>query len=170
VTETTLAPEQTELEVGYAGKSIPRKEDGRLVQGQGVFADDMKRHGMGYVHFVRAPYAHALIVSVDVSAAEALDGVYGTLTPEEVVELTDPFFELTTPPGSQIKDYALAVGRVRHIGEPVVAVVAATRELARDAADLVEVEYEPLDVLVDARRARDDDVPVLHEDAGTNVV
>src|SRR5207244_12043685 len=61
-------------------------------------------------------------------------------------------------------------GRVRHIGEPVVAVVARTRELARDAADLVEVEYEPLDVLVDARRAEDDGAPILHEDAGTNVV
>jgi 2-furoyl-CoA dehydrogenase large subunit len=168
MTETVTAP--VELEVGYAGKSIPRKEDGRLVQGQGVFADDIKRHGMGYVHFVRAPYAHAKIVSVDVSAAEALEGVYGTLTPDEVAELTDPFFELTTAPGNQIKDYALAVGRVRHVGEPVVAVAAATRELARDAADLVEVEYEPLDVVVDARRAQDEDAPVLHEDAGTNVV
>src|SRR2546430_12953121 len=58
-----------------------------------------------------------------------------------------PFFELTTAPGSQIKDYALAVGRVRHVGEPVVAVVARTRDVARDAADLVEVEYEPLPVL-----------------------
>ena len=170
MSETTTAPAPVELEVGYAGKSIPRKEDGRLVQGQGVFADDVKRHGMGYVHFVRAPYAHAKIVSVDVSAAQALEGVYGTLTPDEVAELTDPFFELTTAPGNQIKDYALAVGRVRHIGEPVVAVVAATRELARDAADLVEVEYEPLDVVVDARRAQDKDAPVLHEDAGTNVV
>ena len=68
MSETTVAPASTpvELEVGYAGKSIPRKEDGRLVQGQGVFADDVKRHGMGYVHFVRAPYGHARIVSVDV--------------------------------------------------------------------------------------------------------
>jgi 2-furoyl-CoA dehydrogenase large subunit len=164
------APERVELEVGFAGTSIPRKEDQRLVQGQGVFADDVKRHGMGYVHFVRSPYAHARIVSVDVSAAEALEGVYGTLTPDEVAELTDPFFELTTPPGNQIKDYALAVGKVRHAGEPVVAVVAETRELARDAAELVEVEYEPLDVLVDARRAQDEGVPVLHEDAATNVV
>jgi 2-furoyl-CoA dehydrogenase large subunit len=171
VTETTLAPERTaELEVGFAGTSIPRKEDGRLVQGQGVFADDVKRHGMGYLHFVRSPYAHARIVSVDVSAAEAIQGVYGTLTPDEVAELTDPFFELTTPPGNQIKDYALAVGTVRHVGEPVVAVVAETRELARDAAELVEVDYEPLDVVVDARAARGPDAPVLHEDAGSNVV
>src|SRR5205085_9023330 len=118
VTETqTITEQQTELQIGYAGTSIPRKEDKRLLQGEGVFADDVKAHGMGYVHFVRSPYAHARIVSVDVSAAEALDGVYGTLTPDEVLELTDPFFELTTPPGANIKDYCLAVGRVRHIGE-----------------------------------------------------
>jgi CO/xanthine dehydrogenase Mo-binding subunit len=171
VSETQTVTEQaTELQIGYAGTSIPRKEDRRLVQGDGVFADDVKRHGMGYVHFVRSPYAHARIVSVDVSRAEALEGVYGTLTPDEVAAQTDPFFELTTPPGSQIKDYALAVGTVRHVGEPVVAVVARTRDVARDAADLVEVEYEPLPVLVDARRAQDDDAPILHGDAGTNVV
>jgi 2-furoyl-CoA dehydrogenase large subunit len=168
-TETVTEP-ATELQIGFAGTSIPRKEDRRLVQGEGVFADDVKRHGMGYLHFVRSPYAHAKIVSVDVSAAEEMEGVYGTLTPDEVAALTDPFFELTTAPGSQIKDYALAVGRVRHVGEPVVAVVARTRDVARDAADLVEVEYEPLPVLVDARKAQDADAPVLHDDAGTNVV
>jgi 2-furoyl-CoA dehydrogenase large subunit len=166
----TVTEQATELRIGYAGTSIPRKEDRRLVQGEGVFADDVKRHGMGYIHFVRSPYAHAKIVSVDVSAAEALEGVYGTLTPDEVAVQTDPFFELTTPPGSQIKDFALAVGSVRHVGEPVVAVVASTRDVARDAADLVEVEYEPLPVLVDARKAQEADAPVLHEDAGTNVV
>jgi CO/xanthine dehydrogenase Mo-binding subunit len=170
MTGTTITPDQVELEVGFAGKSIPRKEDERLVQGLGVFADDVKRHGMGYVHFVRSPYAHARISSVDVSAAEALEGVYGTLTPDEVVEHTDPFFELTTPPGNEIKDYCLAVDKVRHVGDPVVAVVAATRELARDAAELVEVEYEPLPALVDARRARDGETPILHDDAGSNVV
>ncbi len=167
---TTVAPQKVELEVGYAGKSIPRKEDKRLVKGEGVFVDDVRRHGMAYVHFVRSPYAHARIVSVDVSRAEAMGGVYGTLTPDEVAQLTDPFFELTTAPGNQIKDYALAVGKVRHMGEPVVAVAASSRELARDAADAVEVEYEPLDVVVDARGAQDEMAPVLHEDAGTNVV
>ncbi len=164
------APDRVELQVGYVGTSIPRKEDERLVQGQGLFADDIKRHGMGYVHFVRSPYAHARIVSVDVSRAEAVEGVYGTLTPDEVAAQTEPFFQLTTPPGNQIKDYALAVGKVRYVGEPVAAVVAATRELARDAAELVEVEYEPLPVLVDGRRAQDADAPILHEEAGSNVV
>ena len=67
--------------------------------------------------------------------------------------LTDPFFQISSPPGSHVKDYALAVGKARFVGEPVVAVVAETRELARDAAELVEVEYEPL-AAVDAREAR----------------
>ena len=107
---------------------------------------------MGYVHFVRSPYAHAKIVSIDVSKALELDGVYGTITGDEVAIQTDPFFEMSIEPGANIKDYALAVGKVRHMGEPVAAVVAATRELARDAAELIEVEYDALPVLVDARR------------------
>ena len=80
------------LEKGYIGQSIPRREDRRLVQGQGTFFDDVRRHGMGYVHFVRSPYAHARIVSIDVSKALELDGVYGTLTGDEVAIHTDPFF------------------------------------------------------------------------------
>src|SRR6266540_4124834 len=154
---------------GFIGQNVPRKEDKRLVQGEGVFFDDIKRHEMGYVHFVRSPYAHARIKAVDVSKALELDGVYGTLTGDEVAILTDPFFELSTPPGAQIKDYALAVGRVRHVGDPVAAVVARTRELARDAAELVEVDYEPLPVVLDGEEALKDDV-VLHEDAGSNTV
>src|SRR6266550_3190179 len=156
-TETATRPlvvAPGETKPGFAGTSIPRKEDKRLVQGEGVFFDDVKRHGMGYIHFVRSPYAHAKILSVDVSKALELGDVYGTLTGDEVAILTDPFFELSTPPGADIKDYALAVGKTRFVGEPVAAVVAATRELARDAAELVEVEYEPLDVLVDARKAQ----------------
>jgi CO/xanthine dehydrogenase Mo-binding subunit len=173
VTETTIAPTQVETEApqkGFIGINVPRKEDKRLVQGEGVFVDDVKRHGMAYVHFVRSPYAHARIVSIDVSAAEALDGVYGTLTGDEVAELTDPFFQIAPPPGGHIKDYALAVGKVRHVGEPVVAVAASTRELARDAADLVEVEYEPLEPIVDPERAADPDAPQLHDDVPNNSI
>ena len=124
---------------------------------------------MGYVHFVRSPYAHARIISVDVSKALELEGVYGTITGDEVAISTDPFFEMSVEPGGLIKDYALAVGRVRHQGEPVAAVCAATRELARDAAELVEVEYDELPVLVDAEESLKNEV-VLHDDAGSNVV
>ena len=68
---------------------MPRKEDKRLVQGEGVFFDDVKRHNMGYVHFVRSPYAHAKLRSVDVSKALEHPGVLGTLTGDEVALLTD---------------------------------------------------------------------------------
>src|SRR5216110_1852370 len=167
---TPVVVEEQETKPGFVGTSIPRKEDRRLVQGEGVFFDDIKRHGMGFVHFVRSPYAHAKITSVDVSPALELDDVYGTLTGDEVAILTDPFFEMSVPPGSEIKDYALAVGKTRFVGEPVAAVVAATRELARDAAELVEVEYEPLEPLIDARHAQADGAPILHEEAASNVV
>ena len=150
----TLTPEQTEVvEETWKGQSVPRKEDKRLTQGEGVFVDDIKRHGMGYIHFVRSPYAHAHITSIDVSQAEEIKGVYGTLTGEEVAALTEPFFQIASEPGGQIQDYALALGKVRYVGEAVVAVVAETRELARDASELVEVDYEPLEAVVDARKA-----------------
>src|SRR5919206_4407472 len=111
----TLAPEQAlvveeqETRRGWAGQNVPRKEDRRLVQGQGVFVDDVKRHNMGYAHFVRSPYAHAKIRSVDVSAALEAPGVYGTLTGDEVATLTDPFFQISSPPGAFLKDYCMAV-------------------------------------------------------------
>jgi CO/xanthine dehydrogenase Mo-binding subunit len=171
-TSTTIAPEKVETEAPAEvskGLNVPRKEDRRLVQGEGVFIDDVKRHGMGYIHFVRSPYAHAHITSIDVSQAEELPGVYGTLTGEEVASLTDPFFQLARPPASNLKDYALAVGKVRYVGEAIVAVVAETRERARDASELVEIEYEPIAPIVDARKA-DGDAPVLHPEAGTNVM
>src|ERR1044072_8609213 len=160
MSETATHPlivEPTETKPGFAGTSVPRKEDRRLLQGEGVFFDDVKRHGMGYVHFVRSPYAHAKITAIDVSKALELHGVYGTLTGDEVAILTDPFFELSVKPGADIKDYALAVGRVRHVGEPVVAGVASARELARGAAELVEVDYEPLPGLTSAEDALRDE-------------
>jgi 2-furoyl-CoA dehydrogenase large subunit len=168
---TTVTPEKTEqAEKTWSGQNVPRKEDKRLVQGQGVFVDDIKRHGMGFIHFVRSPYAHAHITSIDVSKAEAHPAVYGTLTGEEVASLTDPFFQISSVPGADVKDYALAVGKVRFVGEPIVAVVAETREAARDASELVEIEYEPLPAITDARRARDADAPIIHEDAGGNLM
>src|SRR5215210_2442521 len=176
VSETTVAPghaltvDEQEVKPGFIGQNVPRKEDQRLVQGEGVFVDDVKRHGMAYVHFVRSPYAHAAITRIDVSKAAELEGVYGTLIGEEVAATTDPFFQIAPPPGGQVKDFALAVGRVRHVGEPVVAVAAATRELARDAAELVEVDYEPLEAVLDPEHAADPETPLLHEDVGSNVI
>jgi 2-furoyl-CoA dehydrogenase large subunit len=140
MTTVTEQPAET-IEKGFVGQSIPRKEDRRLVQGQGTFFDDVRRHGMGYVHFVRSPSAHAKLISIDVSrrSSSTASGITG----DEVAIRTDPFFEMSVEPGGN-KDHALAVGRVRHMGEPVAAVCAATRELARDAEELIEVEYDQL--------------------------
>ena len=176
MSETTVTPdkpitvEEQETAPGFIGVNVPRKEDKRLVQGEGLFVDDVKRHGMAYVHFVRSPYAHAAISRIDVSKATALEGVYGTLLGEEVAAETDPFFQIAPPPGGDLKDYALAVGRVRHVGEPVVAVAAATRELARDAAELVEVDYEPLEPVLDPEHAADPGAPQLHDEVPSNTI
>ncbi len=154
---------------GWVGRELPRKEDNRLLRGRGKFVDDIKLRDMLYLRFVRSPYAHAKIVSVDVSAAEAVPGVICTLTGPEVVQQTQPFIEIGPDPFARIKDYPFAVSKARYQGEPVAAVIATSPHIADDAAELVQVEYEGLDAVVDAERALEDKV-LLHEDAGTNRV
>lgn len=154
----------------WSGKSVPRKEDGRLVQGEGSFIDDLGMHGQGYAWFVRSPYAHARIVSVDPSAALALEGVYAVLTGDEAREMcVVPFFQIAPGDGARIEEWPLAVDKVRYQGDAVAVVLADSRDTARDAAELVEVEYEPLAVVVDGVEAVEHAAPVLHEKAGTNV-
>ena len=145
-----VAPGETKP--GFAGTNVPRKEDKRLVQGEGLFFDDVKRHNMGYVHFVRSPYAHAKIRSVDVSKALEHPGVFGTLTGDEVALLTDPFFQISSPPGAHLKDFCLAVGRARFVGEPVAAVAASTHEYVLAQAP----EYRPGLAGLDAMRVEED--------------
>ncbi len=134
-----------------------------------MFTDDLWMNRMGHVHFVRSPHAHALIRDVDVSRAAALEGVYATLTGEEVDAAQRPLPADRARAGGRIKDYCLAVGKARYAGEPVAAVLAETRELARDAAALVEVDYEPLDPVVDTLAAAARRRPVLHTEVGSNV-
>jgi len=153
----------------WVGQPLPRKEENRLLRGRGKFADDIKLREMLYLRFVRSPYAHAKIVSVDVSPAEALAGVVGTLTGAEIAAQTQPFIEIGPDPCARIKDYPLAVSKVRYQGEPVVAVLAESPSLADDAAELVQIEYEALDPVVDAETALTDK-SILHDEAGTNRV
>jgi 2-furoyl-CoA dehydrogenase large subunit len=153
----------------WVGQALPRKEENRLLRGRGKFADDIKLREMLYLKFVRSPYAHAKIVSVDVSSAEALAGVVAVLTGTEVAAQTQPFIEIGPDPFARIKDYPLAVSKVRYQGEPVVAIVAESSSLADDAAELVQVEYEALDPVVDAEEALADK-SILHDEAGTNRV
>ncbi len=151
----------------WVGKALPRKEEDRLLRGRGRFADDIKLRDMAYLRFVRSPYAHARIVSIDTPAAEALAGVVCTLTGKEIVPQTQPFIEIG--PDSKVRDYPFAVSKVRYQGEPVAAVVAESASIADDAAELVQVEYEALEPVVDAEQALQDK-SILHEEAGTNKI
>ena len=153
----------------WVGKAVPRKEEHRLLRGLGKFADDIKLREMLYLRFVRSPYAHARIVSIDTTAAEALPGVAATMTGAEILPMTAPFIEIAPEPGGKIKDYPFAIAKVTYQGEPVAAVVAESPQIADDAAEMVQVEYEPLDPLVDAEEALKNQT-LLHDEAGTNQV
>ncbi|MGH9649054.1 MAG: hypothetical protein ACRD3I_01150, partial [Terriglobales bacterium] len=153
----------------WVGQSVRRKEEARLVRGQGRFVDDNKLQGMLHLRFVRSPYAHARVVSVDVSEAAAHPGVVCTLTGAEVAAMVQPFIEIGPPPGGKIVDYPMGADKVRYQGEPVAAVVAESLLAAEDAAELVRVDYEALDPVIDAEDALKDK-SILHASSGTNVV
>ncbi len=153
----------------WVGKAVPRKEEDRLLRGRGKFADDIKMREMLYLRFVRSPFAHAKITSIDRSAAETLPGVACTLTGQEIKQVTQPFIEIGPDPCAKIQDYPLAIDKVRYQGEPVAAVVAESPGIADDAAELIQVEYEPLDPVIDAEQSLKDE-SILHESAGTNRV
>ena len=154
---------------GWVGKAVPRKEENRLLRGRGKFADDLKLREMLYLCFVRSPYAHAKITSIDVSGTENMDSVTCVLTGSEIVTQTQPFIEIGPEPAARIRDYPLAVDKVRYQGEPVAAVVATSAALAEDAAEAVRVDYDTLEPVVDAEQALTNK-SLLHEEAGTNKV
>jgi len=132
------------------GRSLLRVEDEALLRGEGRFIDDLEPvpHAW-HAAIVRSQLAHAG-VTVDATAALALDGVRGVLTGEDVARLSRPF-----PAGieSPVPQYAAAVGTARYVGEPLAVVVARDRYVAEDAAELVAVDYEPLDPVVDPLEA-----------------
>ena len=156
MTATTVdrSPETGAPQKGWAGQSIPRKEDKRLIQGEGVFVDDVKRHGMGYVHFVRSPYAHAR----DRAHRRVQGrGPRGRLRDADRRRGRGPDRPVLPDRDSARRGHQGLRARGRQ-GPPRRRARRrgrrATRELARDAAELVEIDYEPLPVLVDARRPR----------------
>src|SRR5437016_10309982 len=102
----------------WVGASLPRKEEDRLLRGRGKFADDIKLREMLYLRFLRSPYAHAKIVSIDTSEAEKISGVVCTLSGTEIAAVTQPFIEIAPDAGGKIRDYPLAVTKVRYQGEP----------------------------------------------------
>lgn len=164
-----MSNEGSSVKEKWVGQSLPRKEDARLIRGHGRFVDDVRQSGTLYLRFVRSPYGHARVKSVDTSAAESHPGVVVVVSGKELPELMQPFMEIGPEPGNKIIDYPMAVDTVRYQGEPVAAVVCESRMGAEDAAELVMVDYEPLPAVIDAEDAEQDKV-IIHEAAGTNLV
>jgi len=153
-------------ETRYIGRPVRRVEDSPLLRGQCRFTDDLDMPGMLHCAILRSPYAHARIKGIDVRRALELPGVAAVVTGEDAQRWTRPVGGV--PPGWG--GYCLAVDKVRFVGEPVAAVAATSRYVAEDALELIEVEYEPLPPVVDARQALAQDAPLVWEDKGTNVV
>jgi carbon-monoxide dehydrogenase large subunit len=160
-----------------SGQAVRRIEDPALVAGRGQFTDDLTRPGQTHLVFLRSPYAHAAINSVDVSAALAMPGVLAVYTGEELVRAgvkplpsPIPFPRPDGKPAASATRYALAHGRVRYVGEAVAAVVAETRAAATNAIDAIMVDYDALPAVVDALSAMAPGAPALCDEAPDNIV
>jgi carbon-monoxide dehydrogenase large subunit len=154
------------------GQAIKRREDPKLITGHGSYLDDIKLPGMLHAALLRSPYAHARIKSIDTSKAAAHAGVVAVFTGEDMMDI-NPLpcaWQAGGVKNNVNTPRALAVGTVRMVGDPIALVVAENRYIARDAVDLIEVEYEPLPVVVDARKATEAGAPQIHENAPNNIV
>jgi carbon-monoxide dehydrogenase large subunit len=153
------------------GTSPERKEDTALLTGLARYVDDISLPGMVWMAVVRSPYAHAHIRGVDVAGALAHRDVIAAFSGAELADewqASLPCAWLPTEDTNQPNHRPLAVDKARHVGDGVAVVVAESREGARDASELVQVDYEPLPAVVDSERALADDSPVVHEEFGTN--
>src|SRR5690349_1102808 len=151
----------------WIGKNINRREDPALLMGKATFTDDINLPGMLHAAVLRSPYPHARIVSIDTSAAKKLPGVYAVLTGREAAEVIDPVPAFCAEP---VVERAIALDKVRYVGEAVVAVAAEDRYIAEDALDLVQIEWEQLPPVVDPVEAMKPGAPLVHENLNSNVV
>jgi aerobic carbon-monoxide dehydrogenase large subunit len=155
----------------YVGTDVLRKEDPELITGQAVYADDITLPGMLHMVVVRSPFAHARIKGIDSSKALAMDGVVAVYTGQDLAaDWAGPLLmawavseDLKNPP-----HWPLTKDVARHQGDGVAVVIAESRVAAKDAAEAVEVDYEPLPAVVDMEAALADGAPLVHEDIGTN--
>jgi carbon-monoxide dehydrogenase large subunit len=151
---------RTSPEIGGMGHSIKRKEDPRFLRGQGKYVDDVVLPGMLYLDIVRSPYAHAKIVKIDASKAMAIPGVLAVIT-GEMLKQYNLHWMPTLMSDTQM---VLPVEKVMHQGQEVAAVLATTRYIAADGVQAVDVEYDPLPVVIDPFKALEKGVTVLRTD------
>ncbi|OGA53818.1 MAG: dehydrogenase [Betaproteobacteria bacterium RIFCSPLOWO2_12_FULL_62_58] len=157
----------------WFGASVKRKEDPAFLRGQGQYVDDIKLPGMLHAAFVRSPYAHAKVGKIDKTAARALPGVRAVIAyadlPESVRRQTLPLLVPHPAIKQPCMPYALVKDEACYAGEPVACVIADSRYIAEDAAQLVEVDYEPLLAVNDCRAALEQGAPFAHAGSDSNV-
>ncbi|MFT5695970.1 MAG: CO/xanthine dehydrogenase Mo-binding subunit [Myxococcota bacterium] len=153
-------------EARFIGKAVPRVEDPALITGEVEFIDNASLPGMLHCAILRSPLAHGKIESIDIEEALALPGVIAIVTGEDAVKWSSP--PMTMPEGWG--DLPLAAHKVRFVGEPVAAVAATSRYIAEDALELIDVDYEPLEVVSDPFKAVQDDSPRVFEENGNNIM
>ncbi|MDE0354348.1 MAG: hypothetical protein OXK20_01660, partial [Deltaproteobacteria bacterium] len=138
-------------------RSVPRRDGRAKVSGRALYVSDVKLPGMAYAKVLRSPYAHARIVSMDTSKAEAHPGVYNVLRGDDLEGL-NPYF------GHAVKDHPLvAIDKVRYAGEPVAAVIAEDELTAYEALEFIHVEYEELPAVMEPQEALAASAPLLHQ-------
>src|SRR5438093_5827368 len=153
------------------GASIKRREDPRLITGKGQFVDDVRVPGTTYAAFIRSPHAHARIARIDASAAKRLQGVVAVDTGKDLVDGgVKPIPTGWLIPNIKIPaHYPLATDRARYMGDAGAVVIAESPYIARDAAELIDVEYEPLPAVADPAKAVQRGAPAVHDEAADNV-
>ncbi|MCB0188819.1 MAG: xanthine dehydrogenase family protein molybdopterin-binding subunit, partial [Caldilineaceae bacterium] len=156
---------------GAVGKSIKRVEDPRFIQGKGKYVANLKIPGMAYAAIARSPHAHAKINGIDASAALAMPGVIAVFTGADLA--ADNVGGLPcgfNPPDIKTAPHpALAIGKVRHVGDGVAVVIADDRYTAQDAVDAIVVDYAPLPAVIDAKKAAEPGAPLVHDEIPNNV-
>src|SRR5437660_699440 len=154
----------------YVGKRVKRTEDPRLIQGLAHYVDDIKLPDTLHAVFLRSIYAHARIKSVDTSAAAKVPGVVAVYTGKDVSAKIGPVPCAGALPDLKTPDHrVLATNKVYFVGHPIAVVIAENRYAAKDAADLIQIDYEELPVVLDEEKATQPGSPVVHEQFGTNV-
>ena len=159
------------------GKSVKRVEDNRLLKGEGKYTDDFNMPNQAIGVYVRSPHAHANLVSVDISAAEAMGGVIKIFTGKDIKDAgivgSICGWQVDFKNGDTMKEPGhpiLAVDKVRHVGDAVALVIAEDKGTAVDAAAAVEVNYEVFDAIVDPKAATQDGAPQVHDDVPNNTI
>src|SRR4026209_807515 len=154
---------------GLIGASLKRVEDPPLITGRGCYVDDINLPGMLHLAFQRSPYPHAKILSIDVTKAKAMPGVEAVITGNDISERLNLLSSQVLPNMKTPPHPVLARGAVHCIGVPIAAVVAKTSAQAEDAANAVEVEYEPLPSIANAEEALKTGAPLAREEIDSNI-